>query len=383
MSTLHRSLRSASRVTVLAALAMISVSESAAQAAGAIRELGPLISEFPEPFSSISELAQFPDERLLVVDFLERRVLLVDLDAGTVMDAAREGGGPLEFRSSSPIVPLADGRVLLWDVVQDRILVFEATGRPSGTRPARVQHQYAVLPRVADASGALYGELRGWKRENGGLVQADSSAIVRLRGNSADTLSLVRAEFESHRTSRDRNVLRPSGFRAFDAWGVFNDGSVLVVRGAEYVPQIVSADGGVREFDPIEFTRIPVTREDRERQMQTVRKSLEDARRRRVGAGASSLGELRVAEPLAWAQYKPAVSESYIRVDSRNRAWVSVHDRDNDSGQRYDLLSSGGRRLDSVRVPVGERLVGFGRGVLFTARKEESGLEYLRRYSLP
>jgi hypothetical protein len=348
-----------------------------------VRPLSGPFYEFPEPFSNIGELAEFPDRRILLVDFRERRVLIVDMARETAEDAAREGGGPLEFRSSSPVIATSDGRVMVWDVVQDRILVFEANGRPSGTRPANVQQPFAALPRAADSAGALYGEFRGWKNSTSGLVQEDSSVVLRQRGRSVDTVAFLRPEFESHRTARDRNFVRPSGFRAFDAWGVFRDGTVLIVRGTDYVPEIVTPTGGRRRLSAIPFERIPVTDRDRREQMRALQQMLDDARRRGSGAAPSLMGSVRVAEPFQWAQYKPAVRDAVIRIDSRSRAWVAAYDRAESLGQRFDLFDAGGRRLGAFRLPSGERLVGFGREVVFTARSDSDDLVFLRRYPLP
>ena len=95
------------------------------------------------------------------------------------------------------------------------------------------------------------------------------------------------------------------------------------------------------------------------------------------------MAQVRVVEPLEWAQFKPPLRDATIRIDSRSRAWVAVHDRAEHLGQRFDLLSKEGVRLASIRLAAGEQLVGFGIGVLYASRSDEDGLVYLRRYQLP
>jgi hypothetical protein len=347
-----------------------------------VRVLGAQFQEFPEPFSHIGELAEFPDRRILVVDFRENRVLLVDFARETVHDAARVGSGPREFRSLSPVIAMPDGRVLGWDVAQDRILTFDTNGRPSGTRPANVVFgEYAYLPRVVDSAGALYGEYRGWRRSNGTMVDEDSTAVIRQR-RRIDTIALIRPERAPYRSVRDRYAFRPTGFAPFDAWGVFPDGTVLIVRGADYSVDVVSPNGQARRLPSIPFERVPVTRADRDGQMRALQQGLDDGRRR-AGESGRLMAGVRVVEPLQWAEFKPAVSDVVVRIDSKNRAWVAVHSRSDSVGRRFDVFDARGRRLFAVRLARGEQLIGFGRNAVFTVRRDADDLEFLRRYPLP
>jgi hypothetical protein len=178
--------------------------------------------------------------------------------------------------------------------------------------------------------------------------------------------------------------VRAPGFATQDAWGVFRDGRVVVVRGSNYQPFIYLPDGTRRTATPIPFRTLPVTAEDRREELAATQRLLNDARRRSRSAEASQrMSALRVMEPEAWATHKPPLRDAVIRVDSRDRAWVPVHDADAHLGARFDLLDRDGRRIDAIRIPRGERLVGFGRGTLFTVRRDDDDLSYLRRYQLP
>jgi hypothetical protein len=70
-------------------------------------------------------------------------------------------------------------------------------------------------------------------------------------------------------------------------------------------------------------------------------------------------------------------------VDSKLRAWVPVLRRPADAGERFELLDADGRYLDSVVLPKDVTLLGFGRGVAYTQKKDEDELLWLQRHPLP
>ncbi len=382
-----RSLRRAvAAVAVLGATPGVATSHlttaNAQDVSGGVVLIRGSVQEFAEPFSHVGELAELPDGRVLVSDFRENRLLLVDFTKRTVRDAARAGGGPREFRGASPMLAAPRGEVWIWDIAQDRILLIDATGAPRGTRPANLHRGvFAVLPRAADASGRVYGEFRGWKT---GLVQQESTAVVRITGTRKDSLALIQPLLPPHRTARDRHVIRASGFTPQDAWGVFPDGRVLIVRSARYQPELILPDGVRRLAAPIPYAALPVTVADKRAHMAAAQQVVADARRLSQSAeNGQAMAAVRVAEPLEWASVKPPIRDGVIRIDAKSRAWVAVHDAHEATGPRYDLLDREGRRVGAVRLPPGERLAGFGSGVLYTVRQDEDDLSWLRRYPLP
>jgi hypothetical protein len=49
----------------------------------------------------------------------------------------------------------------------------------------------------------------------------------------------------------------------------------------------------------------------------------------------------------------------------------------------YEVLNGKGALVTRVQLAAGERLVGLGRGTVYTTRTDEDGLQYLRKYVLP
>lgn len=51
--------------------------------------------------------------------------------------------------------------------------------------------------------------------------------------------------------------------------------------------------------------------------------------------------------------------------------------------EEIDIFGADGRRRRSLTLPPDQRIVGFGRGVVFLVRTDEMGLQYLERYRRP
>ena len=51
----------------------------------------------------------------------------------------------------------------------------------------------------------------------------------------------------------------------------------------------------------------------------------------------------------------------------------------------YDVIDRAGKLVQKVVLPKGSRVVGFGNGVVYTARVDSDGLEYLQkhRFAIP
>jgi hypothetical protein len=354
------------------------------------RVLGEPINEFPAPFTGPIRVVELPDGRVLAYDAREGRLVLLDLAAGTQEEAARKGSGPLEFRSGLTFLAAPGDSAWLFDLMQGRILVFSPAGAPvrsfrvteEGDSPGRVT---APWLRAIAADGAWYGNARGMA----GLAGfSDSAAVVRVERTAVrhDTLAMLGVE-GGLRTTTGVNS-RLTSFDPSDAWGVFADGTVLVVRGATYSAEIVRRDGTRERSGPLAHRRVVLERADGERVLDSIA--------RMVGLSVAStlaqmplsrgtappMGNLELPEPLP--EHWPVLVHESIHVDGRDRAWVGVRESAFDStGIRYDLLDRDGKWVDAVRMPRGFALVAFGRGTLYVARRDADDLLWLQRYALP
>lgn len=353
------------------------------------RPLGAPNAQLEEPLSGPLRIIELRDGRLLVHDTKEKRLSVADFAAHTLTDVSREGSGPTEFRSALALTHALGDSIWLYDLVAQRVLVIAPDGRPvrtelfanSGDPMAMVTRP---MIREHDAAGRAYGEVRSMSFSEGRMSFSDSVVIVRTVGARRDTLAVMPSFVRAPSFDGESIKMRVPGFPPADAWGVFPDGRVMVVRGERYVPEIILANGVRRTAAALPFPRVAVTAADRTKLMQETRKAMEEGMNiGRALSGGAQMPRLDVLEPEQWQTTKPPLAGTVILVDSKLRAWVPVLRRPADAGERFELLDADGRYLDSVVLPKDVTLLGFGRGVVYTQQKDEDELLWLQRHPLP
>jgi hypothetical protein len=240
------------------------------------------------------------------------------------------------------------------------------------------------IVREHDAAGRTFGELRIVRFAEGRMSFSDSVLLVRATGGRTDTVAMMPNHVRA--PSFDGQVLRISapGFPSADAWGVFPDGRVMVVRGVNYVPEIFLPNGTRRTAAALPFPRVPVTAADRTKMMDDTRKAMEEGMNLgRAMAGNQPMPRFEVIEPDPWQSHKPPLAGTVVLVDPRDRAWVPVLRREVGLGERFDLLDADGKWLDAVTLPKDVTLIGFGRNVVYSTRKDSDDLLWLQRHPLP
>jgi hypothetical protein len=341
--------------------------------------------EFARPFSSISNLVELADGRVLLFDAIERKLGIADLHSGAFTEVTSQGAGPREYRVVAATHRIPGDSVLIWDPGNDRIIVLAPDGIMLGAWPVPGRDSSTsglarMIPREVDASRRWYVPLRT-------VTAGDTTSLVRLdaRTRQQDTLKrFATPQLRPVRSAAGVVKVRVPGFPPRDAWGVFPDGRVLFVHGATYRPEIIHADGTRTQAAPVLFTPVPVTALDRTRHLREAVVELERRLAREfAGSRGGTMPRVEAEPPDTWPAHMPPVRDPVIRVDSRQRAWVLVADPARAAGDRYDLLDANGRRVDVVRLPERVHVVGVGRGVLYAAHEDEDGLLHLRRYPLP
>ena len=378
-------------VSIAAALALVAT--IVAPAGGAqerpARALAAPTAEFAEPLTGPLRMVELRDGRVLIHDGKEKRLAIADFASGEFTDVAREGSGPTEFRSAMALLRATGDSIWLYDIILSRVLVLGPDGKPARTQLfVNASDPMAMLSRPIvrehDASGRTFGELRVVRFAEGRMSFSDSVLLVRATAGRADTLAMMPNHVRA--PSFDGQVLRirAPGFPPADAWGVFPDGRVMVVRGVTYVPEIFLPNGTRRAAAALPFPRVAVTAADRTKMMEDTRKAMEEGMNLgRAMAGNQPMPRFEIIEPDPWQSHKPPLAGTVILVDSRSRAWVPVLRREAGLGERFDLLDADGKWLDAITLPKDVTLLGFGRTVVYTARKDSDDLLWLQRHPLP
>ena len=133
---------------------------------------------FPDPFTQVRGLVELPDGRVLVTDWVEERLVVLDFDAGVAEDLYRVGGGPREYRLPQRLLELPADSVLLVDQGNQRQLVLDPDLAITRVHRGPSAYRFTRVPRAIDAQGSFYFTLPGWAtgRRPG---SRDSTEIVR------------------------------------------------------------------------------------------------------------------------------------------------------------------------------------------------------------
>lgn len=374
-----------------AALAvLLTVSPLAAQAPVALEHAG----TFPESFGLLQAVRPLPDGRVLIADPLGGVLAALDLRAGTMEPVGREGGGPGEWRQPDAVYPLPGGATLLVDLGNARLTVLDTAGRAIETHPMALASGAGpvgleiVRPRGVDAEGRVYFEAR--PRPGDRRPGADSAQVKRWVPGTEATEPVVGLRPPAVRMTTaggadDRQVtVRPIPLSPADDWAVAPDGRVGVVRAEPYRVEWIEPDGGVIQGPALEYDPVAVGSAERERWLDeaaasglsvnvTDENGVRNVQFSRGGRRSAS------ARDYEWPESLPAFVPGGARVDPAGRLWVQRYGPVG-SPARYDVFDRAGRRVEQVRLPAGQRVIGFGEDLVFAVRVDDLGLNWLELY---
>ena len=397
---------------VLPAFALsVAVTGSArAQARGPVITLDRGAKEFAESFSAVSQVRELRDGRLLVVDMGEKELRLVDLTRGTMSVVGRQGGGPVEYRMPGMLLPGASDTVAFYDPMQQRLLLISPQGIPVRTVPFGTTGDVAGMlarmqPTATDAAGRLYGQTMGAK------MFTPQSGSQSPMPTFVDTIQIQTLDYRSGKTTALATIRNPTSqltpkmefaagklkiimtapdYSPPDVWAALPDGRVAILRDGIYRVHLVGG-GRAATLGPLIPSRpIPVTALERKAQLESVRKMMDsvmsETRKTIASATANSKTpgpsvEADVLEPRTWAANKPPYAALLSSPDGH--LCVTLSQPPGTKTAKFDVLNSSGAPIAQVVLAPDERLVGLGRGTVYTVRKDADDLQYLREYQLP
>lgn len=364
--------------------------------------LGRPTATFPEDFGSIQTVRELRDGRVLVADPLGEALYLVDMDAGKRTVVGSKGQGPQEYMQPDAVWPLPGDSTLLVDLGNARLVVLGPDMGFGATRPiAQGEFQpgrplVLALPQGVDGSGAIY--FRSLMRGLAGGEPSDSGAVMRLPRGGGAPATVASIKLQDQKTTRsggpgNQNVsMEPLPLTPEDAWGVAPDGSVVIARSGDYHVEWVATDGSVRRGPAVSYDPVRVSGADKEEYLAdmgrsgggiAVRIEVQDGRpSMSLQRGGTPGGGRREADRYTWPDRKPAFQAVRIPVDPQGRAWVRRHMPAGDAST-YDVFDRSGRRVGTVTLGAGKRVVGFGARSVYAVSFDDFDLAYLERYALP
>ncbi|MEK7379851.1 MAG: hypothetical protein AAB075_02430 [Gemmatimonadota bacterium] len=352
---------------------------------------------FPVEFSSITGLLELPDGRVLMTDGIDQTLLRINLTTRKADTLGRVGQGPGEYKLPDAVFSLAGGRVLLTDLGNGRLSIFDGSGKYLESMPiargAPGAGMTMVLPRATDAQGRIYFEARPMGMESG---PPDSAFVVRFdpKRSTFDTLTKVglpAVKVSTSGTANNRNVqMRALPLAAADAWNVAPDGRVAVARAVNYRLEWV-VPGGRTVSGPANPARpVPVKDPDKKEWMAERANGLGIAVSNENGrmsvtfrrGGMRMGGQQDEMDSYQWPASKPAFVTGGVWTSPEGDAWVERSVAAG-VGRRFDVFGADGKAKRQVVLPVGRRLAGLGKGgVVYLRHVTEEDLQILERYRL-
>jgi hypothetical protein len=180
---------------------------------------------------------------------------------------------------------------------------------------------------------------------------------------------------------------------------VTTDGRSVVVRHAPYGIEVLAPESARRVGPTAQSPAIRVT--DAEKEAFTRSQIAPGAIIVRDPTGGTALprgasgGAARPVVPQAiisgalhdpsmtWPENKPPFIASSVLAGPDGSVWVLRSRAHDDSVPVYDVFGANGLVSHRVALPVGARLVGFGKGVAYLVTTDADDLQFLSRHRLP
>jgi hypothetical protein len=173
-----------------------------------------------------------------------------------------------------------------------------------------------------------------------------------------------------------------SALQPVDTWAPLSDGTVMILRAANYRVDLIGLDGTRVSLGPVPFAPVAVTDDDRKRVMDDNKRTVEEALRN--NPRRTSISTIAVEEPSTWpTTHPPFRGDLAPVVDPIDRVWVVTRCEKDVKARCYDVIDRDGQRQGRVRLPDRTMVIGFGAVSLYTLDVQKPDKPVLQRHSLP
>ena len=385
----HPRRRFSTSVRAIVLTLVVTTAVPVAQLAGqSVLQFGRPDAVLREPFSLIKGVRELADGRVVVTDWIEQRIAVVDLAKGAITDRGRIGSGPVEFRLPDRLLAYRGDSTILVDRGNARLAILDRDGRI--VRTMQLSNPSANYPGSADAQGRLYFTIPPWNAAQ--PLPADSVELARIQPatNSVEVIGRLKGSTQPPQPNGPQLSPRIPMvvFARQDAWAVSPSGRVAIVRGGNYTVEFYEGGRVVRgpsnAYTPIRATEAERTEFARQFTMNSPMsgKGPEGA----MGhTPAEFLAPARIAELVkasTFADVLPYFRPGDVRFDGSDRLWVG---RSTPRGEplRYDVFNAAATRIAAIQLPRDRRLLALGKQHAYLVFTSGEGLETVERYALP
>ena len=354
-----------------------------------VYSIGGTVTEEWASFTTVTDAVFDTNGKLVVVDNLQQRIVVVAPDGNRSHDLSRAGEGPGELRAPASVMAMGDGRLVVYDFGHRSFLVFGPDGiflEQHGVD--RETASIGQIPRSTDLVGRTFRPLPDGRILTFGGLSGGTGRPVEVLGlgegrdtsiEDRDTLmmawdlpTVVEQETKELPTAVDnRKVFTFGTMRPHFAppllVDVLSDGRVAVVDSVGYRIKLLSPDGMIESV--LERTILPrdVTPE--------VERAVRDAKEAELSGGAGEGTTVlaygtdvdqesvdafvrrsleNILLQLTFAAQIPVIEA--MGVDSEDRIWVSRTGNGGASDGPTDVFSADGQYLgtlapDQIHIP--------------------------------
>ena len=377
MAVRHRGVRT------LAAVALLAPASAAAQKVPVV-QLKPADAKLDEEFTSLGDVRELKDGRVLVSDLRENKLVVADLRTGKLEVIGRVGSGPGEFRRPGPMFALGGDSTLLSDSGNRRWLLLDGA-RIVGMVPPETPAITGVrgFAMGADVRGRALGVLPAGRRGGDPSGPLDSAFVVLVSRSTgkADTVARLRPPS----TGVTRMIKGPDGreiplsmvppLATPEHAILFPDGWLAIARLEPYRVDWRTPEGRI-----ILGAALPVP---------SVR--MDDREKRAYLARFARLSGRPPADPSSrddWPETIPAFSAlmgygPVLFASPDGRVLVQRTPTASHEEPLYDVVDRGGKLTGRLSLPANQKIVGFGTKAVYVAVTDDDGIERLRRHPWP
>ncbi len=382
--------------------------------------------EYSEPFSGLASMLELRSGRVIAADSREKTLQIIDLARGTATPIGHEGAGPREWGRAMRVLRMPGDTSYIYDLPNARFLIVSPEGIPVRTISPYAEAASQRGARGGDANDAGRGGRSGGLGSDAGQggrafsvggaggasvlnathtdalgrmyyagfpivmtaqgpIAVDTFPVLRQHVTSAqaDTVAFLRnppnaSEFSSARgggVAFRINAARP--FESSDAWVVFPDGRVVVVRVADYHLDVIAADGRMTRGAPVRYTPVRVT----EAEKREWRESRAGATMISVTGQSIPLSSLPKSD--SWPEVKsPFGAANSVFAAPNGDTWVFGQRAPDDHVPVANVFDERGVLTSRVTLPRDVRPIALGVRGLYALRIDSDGLQYLQRYAV-
>ncbi|HXW97727.1 MAG TPA: hypothetical protein VEI47_09085 [Gemmatimonadales bacterium] len=309
-------------------------------------------------FHQVGNVIELSDGRVALTELSDKTFVFADMKTGETTPVGVHADSippndpaPGKHKLPGYVVHLSGDTVALIDYAAARTTLWNEQGKYLGLlgHDGIGGHNLAIN---IDARGNSYKEdvrsvLGGL--EPGQELAFDSMSVLRVpRGDTiADTVAKLRLPPWGRGQFGEQMKMVSTIFAVRDIFGVLPDGSMWIARGTNNAVDWRSPDGKLSRGSSRDFTRIPVTQEEKDAFLTKLRQQMS-----RMGAPAG----VELSYP--FAEEKAPFTSGV--TNPAGQVWLERSRAFGDSVPVWDIVGRDGREIGAVQFPKASSVAGFG-----------------------